>query len=492
MYCKKCGNSVKQGEVFCTNCGVKLENDQSLSIDDRETHDELVQPLFDSESLSSSLNEKQESDQSLSIDDKETHDELVQSLFGGESLSSSLNEEQESDLGLSIDDRGTHDELVQPLFGGESLSSNLNEEQESDQGLSIDDKGTHDELIQPSFDSESLSSSLNEGQESDQGLSIDDKGTHDELVQPPFDSESLNSDLNHGSNMNDNQSIASINYVYQQKKKSNSNKIVIVLVIIGIVVIGFIALLFIIPFLLRVFFLVSNSTSKDSKELVCESNEGSLTIKYDDSTINGYISTGIDYNLESERERAKEIGIDNYIKEYTKWFSTNNSGTCSYGDQETGNTNGDEEKEKINTITIGDDKYGYIEVPDTWIESKNIDDDMSLQYGYAGMYFVSLNYFENPEYSAKIYASNYMYDKQSSEDVENVTGKTVKIGKNKEYTAYKISMHYPADLVSLITYWFETEDGKVHYITLKGPEKMDVQELTDYLFIPESFSLKNN
>ena len=105
------------------------------------------------------------------------------------------------------------------------------------------------------------------------------------------------------------------------------------------------------------------------------------------------------------------------------------------------------------------------------------------------VYIVSLNYFEDSRYTAKEYASNYMYNKKNSSDVTGVTGATVQIGKNKEYTAYQVYMYYPSDGTYLVTYWFEAEDGKVHYIALEGPEELSGVKITDYLYIPESFSL---
>lgn len=53
-----------------------------------------------------------------------------------------------------------------------------------------------------------------------------------------------------------------------------------------------------------------------------------------------------------------------------------------------------------------------------------------------------------------------MYNMQNNSDVTGVTGATVTIGKNKEYTSYQVYMYYPSDSIYLITYWFESEDGK--------------------------------
>lgn len=103
---------------------------------------------------------------------------------------------------------------------------------------------------------------------------------------------------------------------------------------------------------------------------------------------------------------------------------------------------------------------------------------------------MSLNKLDNT-HTAKEYASNYKYNKENDTEVTGVTGATVSIGRNKEFTAYQVYMYYPSDNVFLITYWFDAPDGKVHYIALEGPSSSDGKGLTDYLFIPESFSLEN-
>lgn len=106
------------------------------------------------------------------------------------------------------------------------------------------------------------------------------------------------------------------------------------------------------------------------------------------------------------------------------------------------------------------------------------------------MYIVSLNLLDSDLVSsAKEAASNYMYNMQNNSDVTGVTGATVTMGKNKEYTAYQVYMYYPSDSTYLIAYWFESEDGKIRYIALEEPEELSGVKITDYLYIPESFSL---
>lgn len=92
-----------------------------------------------------------------------------------------------------------------------------------------------------------------------------------------------------------------------------------ILMIIGGVVVG------IIVFVVAIFFIVSSTSNK----LVCESNEGNITIMYNDETITGYTAKGLSYDLDAQKEYAEKIGIDAYLDEFSTWFSSNTTGSCS-------------------------------------------------------------------------------------------------------------------------------------------------------------------
>ena len=68
--------------------------------------------------------------------------------------------------------------------------------------------------------------------------------------------------------------------------------------------------------------------SATSKKLVCKSSEGNITIMYNKKTLTGYTAKDIKYDLDAQKEYAEEIGIDNYIDEFSDWFSTNTTGSC--------------------------------------------------------------------------------------------------------------------------------------------------------------------
>lgn len=90
--------------------------------------------------------------------------------------------------------------------------------------------------------------------------------------------------------------------------------IIIVCLVIGIFVLGIII------------FSVIFATSK---KLVCKSNEGNITIMYTDKTITGYTAKGMTYDLDTQKSYAKQIGIEAYLEEFSTWFSTNTTGSCT-------------------------------------------------------------------------------------------------------------------------------------------------------------------
>ncbi len=92
-----------------------------------------------------------------------------------------------------------------------------------------------------------------------------------------------------------------------------------VLMIIGGIVVGILILAILI-------FVIVSATSE---KLVCESNEGNITIMYTKDNITGYKATGgLTYDLDAQQKVAEQIGVEEYINQFKTWFSTNTTGTC--------------------------------------------------------------------------------------------------------------------------------------------------------------------
>ena len=93
-----------------------------------------------------------------------------------------------------------------------------------------------------------------------------------------------------------------------------------VLMIIGGIVVVIVILVII------VFFFFSMTSNK----LVCECDEGTnITIMYNDKTITGYTAKGISYDLDGQKEYAESIGMDAYLDEFSTYYSSNTSGSCT-------------------------------------------------------------------------------------------------------------------------------------------------------------------
>lgn len=69
-------------------------------------------------------------------------------------------------------------------------------------------------------------------------------------------------------------------------------------------------------------------TSLNSKKLVCKSKEGNITIMYNEKTITGYTASGLSYDLDGQQAYAERIGVEQYLTEFSNWFSSNTSGSC--------------------------------------------------------------------------------------------------------------------------------------------------------------------
>ena len=101
--------------------------------------------------------------------------------------------------------------------------------------------------------------------------------------------------------------------VYAVEKPKTNIPVVIVLTVIVLVVAGYFAFAFI---------------DTATKKMVCESNMGTISITYNKTTIVGYKSNKITYNLYEQRTYADEVGIKQYLDEFEQWFQENTQGTC--------------------------------------------------------------------------------------------------------------------------------------------------------------------
>ena len=273
--------------------------------------------------------------------------------------------------------------------------------------------------------------------------------------------------------------------VHEIKPKSSGKSIGIILLIVGVLAVIAVALIIILK--------------GKKNNLTCTSNTGTIVIKFTNKKIVDYTSVdGISLDVDEYNKVIESMGVDEFINRYNRWFSTNKFGTCIInGEQlepEDISTDTDNTSQNVETKEVGDKERGYVDVPSDWNNFVDVNGASALQFSYASVYIVSLDVVKESTYNAEQVAKSYLNSKKQDTSISNLQTSVVKIGKNNEYTAYQVSMFYPSVNSYLITYWFEAEDGNVHYIGLEGPEKLEENNvsISGFKSIPESFRLKTS
>ena len=129
---------------------------------------------------------------------------------------------------------------------------------------------------------------------------------------------------------------------------------------------------------------------------------------------------------------------------------------------------------------VGDDHYGYVKVPTTWVEFKDVDNDSVYQYtdiGEAG-YIVTLQTYEDTDTTA-LTAANNLLSNVKNEGAE-ATLKTAIVG--GKYVAWVVDAKY-SDTSYIDIYLFKA-DNKLHFVSIEGPD-----DTNDNFEIPKTFSL---
>lgn len=130
---------------------------------------------------------------------------------------------------------------------------------------------------------------------------------------------------------------------------------------------------------------------------------------------------------------------------------------------------------------VGDDDFGYVEVPSSWIPFKDVDVSTQLiQYtdiGEAG-YIVTLNVYEDAV-DAQTAAQNL--NDHIKEEGNTSYYLTTYVG---GYRGYVVHATY-TDGTYLDIYLFKADDEKLHYVAIEGPDRYN-----DNFDIPKTFTLK--
>ena len=142
-------------------------------------------------------------------------------------------------------------------------------------------------------------------------------------------------------------------------------------------------------------------------------------------------------------------------------------------------TESEETEVEEGKMIIGDNTYGYVQVPSDWKEFKDVDGNNSIQYTDIGDmgYIISLNTVSEDitPYAAATNIKNHIL-------TENADAKVV-YTKISKYYGYKVEAKYP-DGTYLDAYLFKTENGKLHYVSIEGPDNTN-----ESFKIPDTFSI---
>ena len=129
---------------------------------------------------------------------------------------------------------------------------------------------------------------------------------------------------------------------------------------------------------------------------------------------------------------------------------------------------------------VGDENYGYVKVPTTWVPFKDVDNDSVYQYtdiGEAG-YIVTLQTYDETDTTA-LTAANNLLTNVRSEGAE-ATLKAATVG--GKYVAWVVDAKY-SDTSYIDIYLFKA-DNKLHFVSIEGPD-----DTNDNFEIPKTFSL---
>ena len=148
------------------------------------------------------------------------------------------------------------------------------------------------------------------------------------------------------------------------------------------------------------------------------------------------------------------------------------------------------------TQWIGSDDYGYVKVPQSWIQFKDVNGGDDIQYSDGtDINIVTLNTFKAEQFGISeselekvdpIQISNSIYQSKSeSPDFSKVWRSKSKIG---SYDAYVVNC-IAKNGKYLVIWIFKSDDGKFRYVSLEGTPEV----LKDMLpLIEQSWTTKKN
>lgn len=137
------------------------------------------------------------------------------------------------------------------------------------------------------------------------------------------------------------------------------------------------------------------------------------------------------------------------------------------------------------TKKVGKKNYGFVEVPDYWVNFKDVDlpsDTSVIQYSDpSGSAIITMNIFENYEQDAQSAAEKSFQNMKN--DGVDVEGARVNIG---GYEAYQVYGCYEDEGIILVSWHFKDENNTLHYVAAEGMVN-DIMNVVEY--IEKTYSL---
>lgn len=115
-------------------------------------------------------------------------------------------------------------------------------------------------------------------------------------------------------------------------------------------------------------------------------------------------------------------------------------------------------------MRIGEEKYGYIDVPTTWVTfvEQGLENENLLQYSdVSGESVITLQY--SGEVDAETAATNVYYMLEDTS--EDLTAAMVELD---GYEAYQVYGYMPDTGEILVVWCFDGDDGLMHYLAIEG------------------------
>lgn len=138
----------------------------------------------------------------------------------------------------------------------------------------------------------------------------------------------------------------------------------------------------------------------------------------------------------------------------------------------------DEAASGAETKKVGTEEYGYINVPNDWVNFKDIDGNTSFQVSKIDQsQIISLNIFNGPEGSTLEDAANSVAYNMENGGAIDIKGARVKI---KDYDALQVYGSYENGAKMLVAWLFKSNDGKIRYIAAEGT-KEGIMEAVGYI-----------